>query len=116
MSDPVIDTAATLAPEPYQVLRTVRMRDPGSGEELDLGIEISAPYRVSEEGLWACALRLRGLDDEDSLPHGRALFGVDGWQALSHAMKIAKATLEAAARTCELTWFDGTPFDPEEHL
>ena len=28
------------------------------------------------------------------MPHGRALFGVDGWQALSHAMKIAKATLE----------------------
>ena len=116
MSDPVIDTAATLAPEPYQQLRIVRLRQPETGEELQLGIEVSAPYRVSEDGLWACALRLRGLDDEEAMPHGRALFGVDGWQALSHAMKIAKATLEAAGQSYELSWFDGTPFDPQEHL
>ena len=116
MSDPVIDTAASRAPEPYPLLRTVRMRQPETGEELELGIEISSPYRVSDDGLWACALRLRGLDDEESMPHGRALFGVDGWQALSHAMKIAKATLEAAARSYELAWIDGTPFDPAEHL
>ena len=116
MSDPLIDRAASLAPEPYQILRTVRLRAPDSGEELELGIEVSIPYRVSEDGLWACALRLRGLDDESAMPHGRALFGVDGWQALSHAMKIAKATLEAAERSYELSWFDGTPFDPREHL
>ena len=116
MSEATVDTAAALAPQPYQLLRTVRMRQPETGEELDLGIEVSAPYRVSEEGLWACALRLRGLDDEDAMPHGRALFGVDGWQALSHAMKIAKATLEAAGQVYELSWFDGTPFDPQEHL
>ena len=116
MSEAVVDTAAALAPEPYQVLRTVRMRHPESGEEVELGIEISVPYRVSEDGLWACALRLRGLDDEATTPHGRALFGVDGWQALSHAMKIAKATLEAAERSYELAWSDGTPMDPREHL
>ena len=116
MSEAVVDTAAALAPEPYMALRTVRMRHRETGEELDLGIEISVPYRVSEDGLWACAVRLRGLDDEAAAPRGRALFGVDGWQALSHAMKIAKATLEAAERGYELSWFDGTPFDPREHL
>ena len=116
MTEPALNQAASLAPEPYQVLRTVRLRDRESGEELELRIEVSTPYKVSEDGLWACAVRLVGLDDEPFVPHGRALFGVDGWQALSHAMKIAKATLEAASQSSDLFWFDGTPFDPEEHL
>jgi hypothetical protein len=116
VTEVALNAAAALAPEPYPLLRTVRMRQPESGEVLELGVEISAPYRVSEDGLWACALRLRGLDDEAAMPHGRALFGVDGWQALSHAMKIAKATLEVAGRSYDLSWPDGTPFDPEEHL
>jgi hypothetical protein len=74
----------------------VRLRSRETGEELEVAI-------------------VAGLDDPATEP-GRALFGVDGWQALSHALLIAKSMMQAAAASHELFWFDGTPLDPDQHL
>ncbi|MEO1013725.1 MAG: hypothetical protein AAFX08_00915 [Pseudomonadota bacterium] len=46
-------------------------------------------------GDWICRLQLRGFWDTDDQPH--AYWGVDAWQALIHAMKIAPTVIAGTA-------------------
>ena len=61
-----------------------------SGREVPIKIGIGAPYRI-DGGDWACPMALEGLH---SL-RDRGIVGVDSFQALMLAQRLAKQLLES---------------------
>jgi uncharacterized protein DUF6968 len=61
-----------------------------SGREFSIKLGIGAPYRI-DGGDWACPMALEGLHSLRS----RGIVGVDSFQALMLAQRLAKQLLES---------------------
>jgi hypothetical protein len=103
--------AAEAAPRPYAVVRRLEGVNHRDGGRVDLLLEISAPYDVSDSDETACAVRLVGDGGQFDTEHGKAAFGVDGLQAIRRALDLAQVALDLASTTHDLRWPDGRSYD-----
>lgn len=64
----------------------------GAKRKSAVRVTIGAPQPNGND--WCCAIRFKGLIDNKE----RQLFGVDSWQAMILALKLAEAMLQNAVR------------------
>lgn len=107
--------AAASAPRPYAVVRRLTGVNRRDGTRIEIAVEISAPFVASAAGwddTWACAVRLTGDGGQFDTEHGKAVFGVDGLQALKLALDLAQVALDLAGTNHDLRWpQDDSPYD-----
>lgn len=92
-------------PNSFAAPRTIRriaarrvFQRPGRRKDVVLTLGVPQPVPGSD---WGCALQITGFKTEWNRP--RYVFGIDGLQALSMAMKCAGIVLESSK--VELEWF-----------
>ncbi len=61
-------------------------------------VRVFMPERAPN-GEWICRLQFQGFSQTDDQPH--AYRGVDGWQALIHAMKVSPTIIAGTAEFAE---------------
>ncbi len=103
--------AAKAAPSPYAVVRRIEGLNHRNGGRVDLILQISAPYPALDSDETACAVRLIGDGGQFDTPAGRAVFGLDGLQAMRRALDLAQVALDLASTTHDLRWPDGRAYD-----
>jgi hypothetical protein len=87
------------APSTIRRIAARRVFQSASGKPVVLTIGVPQPVPGSD---WGCALQITGLNA--SLRRPRYVFGIDGVQALHHAMKCADLLLESASP--KLVWLE----------